>query len=665
MWHPRWLIIIYTLFLFFSSSVALLLDAVQDSLPPLTLRPQQPNFSFDLTSALPPAYITLSQDYDPPPPSCNATSECSAGMTVLSVYFEDCGDPFTVCRCGDATMSMDTVLDRLGRVPVGLRRYMGVMVVLAGTEPHAFTLTNGDIHLFGDCAMDTWVHEMMHAYDFAGRTVLSSSSDWAAALRADSCVPDNYSLTNQVEDFAQVGVIKTYMVFYGGQLPPGFTADCMENQLQFMDAVVPLFRPDLLFGNTCDIVDGGPAARHTASPTMLDLSRTFRTMSPVATGAGSWSSAAPTARAGTAGSKIPGSFLLSCVIVLAAIAFARSGIGEMRLWSNFILTILPFSLAFPLISLDVDLATRDPITDPSSPALSLQPQQPDFSSFDLTSALPPAYLTQSEGIDLPPNCAAYVGEGQECASDMTALSVHFEDCGDEFIVCRCSDAEMSMDTVLDRFGRVPVGLRRYAGTVVVLPDTAPHAYTVTTGDTHFFGDCEMNTWVHEMTHAFDFATATWQSSASGWAAAIEADSCVPDVYSLKNEMEDFAQVGVIMIYMQLYGGNLPPGFTADCMSNQLAFMLTFELYDPGPLFGNNCDIIDTGPPARHTLPPAVLDPSRVFQSLSPDDGDSSGPTSVDGGAAAAPTNRAGPTVKRPTALLWAAILTLSAWVMLP
>jgi hypothetical protein len=160
MWHPRWLIIIYTLFLFFSSSVALLLDAVQDSLPPLTLRPQQPNFSFDLTSALPPAYITLSQDYDPPPPSCNATSECSAGMTVLSVYFEDCGDPFTVCRCGDATMSMDTVLDRLGRVPVGLRRYMGVMVVLAGTEPHAFTLTNGDIHLFGDCAMDTWVHEV-------------------------------------------------------------------------------------------------------------------------------------------------------------------------------------------------------------------------------------------------------------------------------------------------------------------------------------------------------------------------------------------------------------------------------------------------------------------------------------------------------------------------
>jgi hypothetical protein len=81
---------------------------------------------------------------------------------------------------------------------------------------------------------------------------------------------------------------------------------------------------------------------------------------------------------------------------------------------------------------------------------------------------------------------------------MTALRVQFEDCGDAFVMCRCGDADMSMDTVLDRFGRVPVGLRRYAGTVVILADTAPHAYTLTTGDTHFFGDCEMNAWVHEV-----------------------------------------------------------------------------------------------------------------------------------------------------------------------
>ncbi|KAJ6578142.1 hypothetical protein B0H19DRAFT_1253419 [Mycena capillaripes] len=224
----------------------------------LKLRPQQPYFAFDLTAALPPAHSTLSQSYDEPPSPCTdytPATECSTGMTAQSVYFEDCGDPFTVCRCADATMSMDTIPDRLARVPVGLRRYMGVLVVLADTSPHAYTLTNGDIHLFGDCAMDTWIHEMMHAYDFAGRTFLSDSSSWAAALAGDTCVPDNYSLTNQGE--ACFGVIKTYMLLYDGQLPTGFTADCMSNQLKFMVIGLPLFNPYRLFGNNCDFIDGG------------------------------------------------------------------------------------------------------------------------------------------------------------------------------------------------------------------------------------------------------------------------------------------------------------------------------------------------------------------------------------------------------------------------
>jgi hypothetical protein len=156
-----------------------------------------------------------------------------------------------------------------------------------------------------------------------------------------------------------------------------------------------------------------------------------------------------------------------------------------------------------------------------------------------------------------------------------------------------------------------------------------------------------------MTHAYDFAEDTRQTSAFGWEAALSADSCVPDTYSLVNivevscvfhyqyvdsiteAMQDFAQVGVITTYRLIYG-SLPPGFVADCMSNQLAYMASLDLYDPETLFGNNCNIIDTGPPARfvshpsllmeikfnvhfsrHTLSPAVLDPSRTFQTLSP------------------------------------------------
>ncbi|KAJ7107055.1 hypothetical protein C8R44DRAFT_594088, partial [Mycena epipterygia] len=215
-------------------------------------------------------------------------------------------------------------------------------------------------------------------------------------------------------------------------------------------------------------------------------------------------------------------------------------------------------------------------------------QQPNFNTFDLTSALPPAYTTLLQAIELPPDCAQYVGPTSKCTTQMMALSVYFEDCGDPFTVCRCTDATMTMDTVIDRLGRVPVGLRRYLDVLMVFNATMPSAYTITNGDVQLFGDCEIDTWVHEMMHAFDFANGTAQSSGPGWAAALAADTCVPDIYSLTNEVEDFAQVGVLKTYMLLYDGNPPPGFSADCMAHQLAFMAALPLYDPGTLFGNDC-----------------------------------------------------------------------------
>ncbi|KAJ7185320.1 hypothetical protein C8R46DRAFT_1185092 [Mycena filopes] len=328
-----------------------------------------------------------------------------------------------------------------------------------------------------------------------------------------------------------------------------------------------------------------------------------------------------------------------------------------------LLGLLPYSSASPLSGPANSTVSVmfNPI--PGLTPITLRPQQPSFAAFDLT-ALPPAHITQSTVLTaLPPGCAEYVGPGQDCSAPggMSAVSVLFEDCGDEFLVCRCADAEMSLDVVLERFGSVPVGLRRYAGTVVVLSDpSVVQAYTLTTGDTYFFGDCGLEVWVHEppdvssfrssyLTHAFDFALPTRQTSAPEWQAALAADTCVPDNYSQMNQVEvDFAQLGVLMIYMRLHNGNLPPGFSSDCMSNQLNFMYTLPLYNPETLFGNNCDISDGGPPARHSHPPAVLDPSRSFQPL---------------GAVATsmPGNNA-----RSTKILnfWAALLVIGAWAML-
>lgn len=244
----------------------------------LNLTAQEEKFNFNLTANMPASTTTSVTTLEVLPENCGAynlpSSECAEGMTATNVTFDDCGDPWTVCRCSNANMTMDTVVDRLGRVPVGLRRYVATIVVLGDTSTHAYTLTNGDIHLFGDSAIETWLHESMHSFDFASGTSVSNSSQWLESIGNDSCAPDDYSLTNVVEDFAQVGVMKFYSLAHYGELPSGWEPACMKNQLAYMDAL-PLFNRTTLFGNTCNIPGVFSGARKTQPPLYLNTSAVF------------------------------------------------------------------------------------------------------------------------------------------------------------------------------------------------------------------------------------------------------------------------------------------------------------------------------------------------------------------------------------------------------
>jgi hypothetical protein len=63
------------------------------------------------------------------------------------------------------------------------------------------------------------------------------------------------------QDFAQMSVMKIYMLLHDGHLPPGFRADCMSHQLDFM-ATLALYDAPSLFGNTCAIKDGAVGVRY-------------------------------------------------------------------------------------------------------------------------------------------------------------------------------------------------------------------------------------------------------------------------------------------------------------------------------------------------------------------------------------------------------------------
>ncbi|KAJ7493642.1 hypothetical protein FB451DRAFT_446983 [Mycena latifolia] len=150
-------------------------------------------------------------------------------------------------------MTLDTAVDCLACVPIGLRRFIGIF----GGGTHAYTdLASGDIHLFGDCRTDTWIHEASHAFDFAvWNSSHSSSARWNNALSRDSCATDDCALTNRVEAFAPASIMNIYMLLHSRHTPVGFQSSCMSNQLAFLNAL-SLYNDTRLFGNTCAINDG-------------------------------------------------------------------------------------------------------------------------------------------------------------------------------------------------------------------------------------------------------------------------------------------------------------------------------------------------------------------------------------------------------------------------
>jgi len=253
----------------------------------IDLRAQQTDFPFDLSSALPSIPYTTAQTTVPQScqdygvPTSTSAAECPVGntMSAMSITFADCGSTFTMCRCeNSSSMSYDDALANFAKVPTGLRRFVETVLLVPDSVPHAYTLTTGDIHMFSNTALDTWIHEATHALDYANpATPLSASEGWLSAVAADSCVPDTYSQTNAIEDLAQIGVLKVYALANGGQLPPNFDNVCMKNQLAFVDSL-PQFNATTLFGNTCDIdasaeiggVTTGNGAKHITPPVNLE-----------------------------------------------------------------------------------------------------------------------------------------------------------------------------------------------------------------------------------------------------------------------------------------------------------------------------------------------------------------------------------------------------------
>jgi len=117
---------------------------------------------------------------------------------------------------------------RFGTVPPGVRSNVHQVIMMNGYGGGGGYAVGWSIFGGGDTSETFFSHEAMHNNDPG----FSDGPNFSAAIAADTCVPDNYSNNNNVEDFAQVA---TYLHFdkngrrisdYTGRNPT-----CMTNQL--------------------------------------------------------------------------------------------------------------------------------------------------------------------------------------------------------------------------------------------------------------------------------------------------------------------------------------------------------------------------------------------------------------------------------------------------
>ena len=155
-------------------------------------------------------------------------------LEVYNVTYNDCTQyPWTVCRCSDAQLSTQAMVNAFGRVPPGVRSRVVHVFVVDGSRPDGSIGKSGGSNndrfiIRGPIDDAAFTHESMHSVDQG----FSSSQTFKTAYDGDTCVPDDYSKSSNAEDFAQLGVWTSYDT-NGMPIKNYLNRDwtCMANQL--------------------------------------------------------------------------------------------------------------------------------------------------------------------------------------------------------------------------------------------------------------------------------------------------------------------------------------------------------------------------------------------------------------------------------------------------
>ncbi|KAI9373410.1 hypothetical protein BJX61DRAFT_502891 [Aspergillus egyptiacus] len=177
----------------------------------------------------------------------------------------------------------------------------------------------------------------------------------------------------------------------------------------------------------------------------------------------------------------------------------------------------------------------------------------------------PATHTAWEYGTLPARCHdVAIGWEDKSPYDMEVYDVRYEDCDTPWVFCRHKDAELTLEQMVDNFGRLPVRLRNLVRVQLAFPNDEGSllAYAFSDlGDIVFTGDMYpyIRFWFHEIGHIRDRnvnASAGDYSASEEWLAVYDKDDYICDAYAQTNHAENFAQEVVVAAYDRLVPGGI-------------------------------------------------------------------------------------------------------------
>ncbi|OTB07413.1 hypothetical protein M426DRAFT_8786 [Hypoxylon sp. CI-4A] len=160
------------------------------------------------------------------PKDCKDRAQASGynytDMDIFQVYYEDCGEPWTMCRLKDAKVDAISMAETFGKMPLGMREYNRHVIQLKGKDlPGAAAVSAGDTIAISEDSWHIWVfaHEMSHSLDSHvpvpgvtpdGQGGLSISQEWASQFGQDRATVSEYARTKWSENLAETGIVALY-----------------------------------------------------------------------------------------------------------------------------------------------------------------------------------------------------------------------------------------------------------------------------------------------------------------------------------------------------------------------------------------------------------------------------------------------------------------------